>query len=322
MVRMSAPRVAVLGGTGFIGRWVTRRLAAAGADVTALQRRAAEAAAGLRALTADRHDAAQLRDALAAASPGVVVDVIAYAADDAGRLLEALPSSVERLVLISSADVYWTYAAFLGLSEGVPPTRPLDERAPVRAVRYPYRAQAKGPDDLLYRYEKLDVEDALRESGVPVTVLRLPMVYGPGDRQQRVAGCLARFEASGGALRLNAAEAAWRCTRGYVEDVAAAVALAALDPRAAGATYNVGEPDALTECEWIEAVGRAAGWRGEVIVDAATPPSLPARWEFPLVTDTSRIRSELGFELPVGRDDGLRRTIANSAEHGLHQVSE
>ncbi len=151
---------------------------------------------------------------------------------------------------------------------------------------------------------------------MPVTVLRLPMVYGPEDPQRRVAGYVARLEASGGTLRLNPAEASWRCTRGYVEDVAAAVALAALDRRAAGATYNLGEADALTEGTWLEAVAEAAGWRGEVVVDSDAAPTLPARWEFPLVTDTSRIREELGFREPVGRAQGLRRSVAATERLG------
>ena len=29
--------------------------------------------------------------------------------------------------------------------------------------------------------------------------------------------------------------------------------------------YNVGEPNALTETEWVQSIGRAAGWNGEVV---------------------------------------------------------
>ena len=44
--------------------------------------------------------------------------------------------------------------------------------------------------------------------------------------------------------------------------------------------------------------------------DAATPPSLPAEWGIPLVVDTSRIREVLGYQEPIGRKEGLRRTTA------------
>jgi len=305
--------VTLLGGTGFIGGRVADRLADAGADITTIQRGLTPAPLRGTALTADRHSGAQLRAALTMAAPGVLVDMVAYRARDAEVLLEALPGSIERLVLVSSGDVYWTYAAFLGLAAGAPPAGPLEEGASVRAVRHPYRAQASGPDDLLYHYDKLDVEDVLRGGDVPVTVLRLPMVYGPGDPQERVAGALARLESSGGELRIHPGEARWRCTRGYVEDVAAAIALAALDPRATGRTYNVGEADAPAEGEWLEAVAGAAGWRGEIVPDPAAAASRPARWEFPLVTDTRRIREELDFHEVVGRAEGLRRCVRDAA---------
>jgi nucleoside-diphosphate-sugar epimerase len=97
-----------------------------------------------------------------------------------------------------------------------------------------------------------------------------------------------------------------------VEDVAAAVALAALDRRAVDATYNVGEADAVTEREWIEAVAAAAGRRIEVTVDPGVAPSRPARWEIPLVTDNGRMRAELGFHPPVGRSEGLRRSVVST----------
>ena len=143
---------------------------------------------------------------------------------------------------------------------------------------------------------------------VPVAVLRLPMVYGPGDPQERVAGPLARLS-GGGTVRLNAAESAWRCTRGYVEDIAAGIALAAVH-EAAGGTYNLGEPEALSEREWLEAIATAAAIDCEVIADPEVAPSLAANWEVSLVSETGRIRSELGYREPIGRLEGLRRSVS------------
>ncbi len=304
--------MAVLGGTGFIGHHVTRWLVEAGADVTTIQRgQSPLGVPGARSVRADRKRTSTLVTALAAAAPAVLIDMIAYSGEDMERLLAALPVSLERLVVISSGDVYWTYAAFLGLNRALAPAAPLEERASLREQLYPYRAQASGPEDLLYGYEKIAVERTAQTGArVPVTILRLPMVYGPGDPQKRVSGYLERLGLSGGTLRLNAAEATWRCTRGYVEDVAWAIRLAALDERAAGEIFNVGEAEALPELEWVRAIGAAAGWCGQVISDPAAPPSLPADWGMPLVVDTHRIREVLGYREPVGRQEGLRRTTA------------
>jgi nucleoside-diphosphate-sugar epimerase len=301
----------VLGGTGFIGRHVVGRLLEAGAKVSTIQRGRTDAAApGARSLAADRADVAALRAALADAAPAVLVDMIAYTKEDAERLVQSLPPSLERLVVISSGDVYWSYGAFLGHEPAELPSHPLGEDAPLRATRYPYRATASGPEDMRYGYEKLDVEEIARgHAPVPVTVLRLPMVYGWNDPQGRVAGSLARLRSADGTVRVNAAESEWRCTRGFVEDVAAGIALATLDARAAGATYNLGEPDALSEREWLETVAEAAGVACDVIPDHDVAPSQPVNWAIPLVTDTRRIRLELGYREPVGRSEGVRRSL-------------
>jgi len=294
----------VLGGTGFIGSHVVRRLQEARAEVTTVQR-------GPGGLTADRTDLHALRAALAEAAPAVLVDMIGYTAEDVERLLPSLPATLERLVVISSGDVYWTYGAFLGHEPAGPTSSPLDESAPLRKSRYSYRAMAPGPEDMRYRYEKIDVEEIARGAApVPVTVLRLPMVYGPNDPQERIAGTLARLLSGGGTLRLNAAESAWRCTRGYVEDVAVGIALAALHGGAAGGTYNLGESDALSEGEWLETVAAVAGVACKVIPDPEVAPSMPVNWEIPLVTDTRLIRTQLGYREPVGRPEGVRRSLA------------
>jgi nucleoside-diphosphate-sugar epimerase len=315
-------RVTLLGGTGFIGHHLANSLLEAGADVSVIHRGTTPTRVpGLRCLTADRRDTAMLRNALAIAAPSVLIDMTAYRAGDIIGLLPALPPSLERLVVISSGDVYWTYGAFLGLTSGLAPTVALGEEGPLRDRLYPYRDRAEGPDDLLFEYDKILVEQAaLAGAAAPVTILRLPMVYGPGDRQRRVGIYLHRFRADPSTLRINAAEAGWRCTRGYVEDVAWAIRLAALDPRASGRTFNLGEADALTQLEWVGAIAAAAQWPGAVLADVSEPPSMPANWQIPLVTETGCIRRVLGYEEPIGRKEGLRRSVAvASVEPTLHK---
>jgi nucleoside-diphosphate-sugar epimerase len=55
------------------------------------------------------------------------------------------------------------------------------------------------------------------------TVLHLPMVYGPGDHQYQLFPYLKRMDDGRPAILLEAMQAQWRCTRGYAENVAAAI---------------------------------------------------------------------------------------------------
>jgi nucleoside-diphosphate-sugar epimerase len=309
--------VLAIGATGFIGPHVVRQLAAQGCAVSILHRGRTRAALprGVQAIHGDRTDPGQLHAAVSRSAPDVVLDLIAYTEADARALVAATRDSCPRLVVLSSGDVYRNYAGLQGDASATPDRGPLDEDSRTRKRLYPYRALATGPRELMYSYEKLLVERIVRSAPTdPATVLRLPMVYGPGDRQHRLWPYLGRMLDGRPAILLGERQAAWRTTRGYVEDVAAAIARAVMDPRAAGRTYNVGEPEALTEAEWVRAVGRAAGWEGEVVVlpDERLPSHLrtPMDWRYHLATDTRRLREELEFHEVVGRDEGLRRTVA------------
>ncbi|HYX20628.1 MAG TPA: NAD-dependent epimerase/dehydratase family protein, partial [Thermoanaerobaculia bacterium] len=234
-------RVLVLGGSGFIGGAAVRRLRARGADVRTFHRGEGADVRG------DRADLARHREALARLAPDVVVDTIAFTEADGAGLVAAFRGVSSRTLVLSSGDVYAPYGRLLRLDPGAPDRVPSTEDAPLRASRFPYRAKASGPQDISYVYEKILVEAAASsDPALPATILRLPCVYGPGDRHHRVGQVLARLE-SGRPFLLDRAKARWRWMRGSVRNVAEAIALAALDGRAAGRFYNVGEEPAPTE---------------------------------------------------------------------------
>jgi nucleoside-diphosphate-sugar epimerase len=310
-------RVLVLGGTGFIGRHVTRRLSEAGHAVCVFHRgqTKAELPPGVRSLHGDRKRLADHAADFARLAPDVVIDINPYTEADARAAVAAFRGVARRLVALSSGDVYRNYDGLRRTSAGEPDPGPLAEDAPLRTKLYPYRGAGPGMPEWADDYDKILVERVVLGAGDPAgTVLRLPMVYGPGDAHHRPFPYLKRMDDGRAAVPLAEGFAGWRWTRGYVENVAAAVALAATDGRAAGRVYNVGEPDALSEAEWVAVLGRAAGWRGEVVaVPRAAAAGLPGPdydWRFDLATDTRRLRRELGFAEPVAREEVLRRTVA------------
>jgi nucleoside-diphosphate-sugar epimerase len=140
------------------------------------------------------------------------------------------------------------------------------------------------------------------------------MVYGPGDPLHRFLPIVKRVDDGRRAIIFEEKFAAWRGPRGYVENVAAAIARAATSDRAAGRIYNVGEAESATELDWAQRIAAAMAWTGRFVVlpTDRTPPHLvmPGNTDQHWTTATTRIREELGYREPIAQDDAIRRTIA------------
>jgi nucleoside-diphosphate-sugar epimerase len=315
-------RVLVIGGTRFIGPCVVGRLSGAGHEVVVFHRgqTRAELPVGVRTFLGDRTRIAEHADTLRGFAPEIVVDMMAMTEDDARGLLETFRGVARRSVVASSGDVYRAFGVCLGLEPGPVEPVSLIEEAPLRRSLYIARSQAKGPDDRLHDYEKIHVERAvLGDPELPGTVLRLPMVHGPGDPYHRLYPYVRRMVDGRPAILLDEALARWRCPRGYVVDVAEAIALAVENDRAAGRVYNVSDPDAPTEAEWVRAIGRAVGWDGEVVaaprgkLPSAPPPGFRPGQD--VYYDTTRVRAELGYREPSPRLEALAATAAWERAH-------
>jgi nucleoside-diphosphate-sugar epimerase len=114
--------------------------------------------------------------------------------------------------------------------------------------------------------------------------------------------------------------ARWRTSRGYVDNVAAAIALAAQSPGASG-VYNVAEESDEDEAGWIRAIGDAFGWHGAIVEvqDGAIAEALaPEQARHSLYASSSRIRADLGYAEHVDRAEALAATIAWEREHPPH----
>lgn len=312
-------RILILGGNGFIGRFLTPQVVGAGHEVAVVHRSAERPMAGADAIAADRRELPARAAALRAFRPDVVVDLLLSSGRQAAELLDVFRGHAGRLVAISSMDVYRATGVMYGSEEGPLEPLPLTEESALRssALTYPppVLEMLKGifgwVDD---EYDKVAVERTVQgDTALPATILRLPMIHGPGDQLHRLFPLLKRMDDGRLAIPMAEHVAAWRGSRGYVENIAAAIALAATDDRAAGRTYNVGDSVSLSELDWGRCVGEAAGWRGRFVVlpDDQVPPHLrmPGRLEQHWVTDTGRIRRELGYAEPVERTAALKRTI-------------
>ena len=314
-------RILIIGGTGFIGPFVVRQLASGGHELTLFHRRQtrAELPGGIAQIHGDRAAIERFAGEFRRLAPDVTLDMRPLVEQDARTALAALRGATGRAVAISSMDVYRAYGRLIGTEPGEPDPTPLIEDSLTRERLYPYRKDMPRADDDPQRwqddYDKIPIERlVMGDPALPGTILRLPMVHGPGDEQRRFSGYLRRMDDRRPAILIDRGVAGMLAIREYVENVAAAIALAVTDDRAAGRIYNVGDAEPLTEGEWVRLVAHEAGWEGAIVAlpSAALPAHLrtSADTRQDLFASSVRLRRELGYVPPVERAEGLRRTIA------------
>ncbi|HYZ33244.1 MAG TPA: NAD-dependent epimerase/dehydratase family protein [Crenalkalicoccus sp.] len=239
--------VVVTGATGFIGGRLVERLAADGCDVTCLIR-------GMDAGTRLHRAGARIRslnltdaEAVAASLQGAeIVFHLAYDWEDTAWNYHALHALIEacrsagcrRLVYVSSFVVY-----------DIPPEGEVSEDS----------LRSTATDG--YAHTKLELEaevlKAVREKGVPATIIQPTIVYGPFSKPWTdVPADMLRY---GTVVLPDAGDGI--CNAVYVDDVVSAMILAAVRPEAVGQRYLVSGPP-ITWKQFYEGIARAIGAKG------------------------------------------------------------
>jgi len=247
--------VIVLGGTGFLGRRLVRRLVAAGETVRVAVRHpeAAQSAlgteglAGVTVLRADLGDEAAVAAAVAGAD-SVVNSVSAY--------VERGGATFERVHVTGAAMLARTAAA-----AGVGRVVLVSGIGADPQSTSPYiRARGRG-------------EAAVREAFPGATIARPGAMFGPGDA---LFGAVADFARLMPVLPLIGGDT--RLQPVYVEDVAEAIAGMLADPGAAGRIYELAGPGVYTLRELIDIALRLMGRRRLLLPVPLGPAALLARW--------------------------------------------
>jgi NADH dehydrogenase len=241
---MRDQNVVVIGATGFIGGHLLARLAADGVNML-VPARHYERAKELTTLpyldleVADIHDDATLRRLLAGRDAVINLVGVLHGGhgDPYGPGFRRLHVELPRRIVQACAAL------------GVP--------------RYLHMSAlgASHTGASMYQRSKADGELAARsEPRVAATIFRPSIVFGPGDHFLTVfAGLQRRLPV----LPLACAQARFQPI--YVDDVAAAFALALREPRTRGADIELGGPQVYTLAELVHMAGHYAGHERHVL---------------------------------------------------------
>jgi UDP-glucose 4-epimerase len=292
-------RVAVTGGTGFIGRHLVRALSREGANPVLLTRssEAPPERCRTRYLDLAADDSASLRTIFREEAP----DVLFHLAGVRGRtespaetlrvnltgslhLLEALVGSgVRRVVLVGSAAEY-------GAQEG-----PWNEELPLLATG-------------AYGLSKAAVTHAAaafhRACGVPVVVIRPFTVYGPGLSPELFVGEAVGHAVRGSPLRMS--PGVHRQDLIFVADVVRAILLAGLASNAEGTAINVGSGASVQLKDVASRIWEISGTSAPLLLGALPLPTHPV---YDGAADITRAARLLGWKPEVDLTAGLRQTI-------------
>jgi len=312
-------RILLIGGNGFIGQFTVAALKQQGHALAVFHRGTTAAPLGVDEIRGDRHQLNASAQELRRFAPDVVIDLVMSSGPQAKELMNIFRGTARRMVMLSSMDVYRAIGVSHGTESGPLQEVPLTEESELRRNLHPYprenmQLMRKVFPWVTDDYDKIPAERiVMNDRELPGTVLRLPMVYGPGDPLHRFYPVVKRIADGRVYIIFPETLAAWRSPRGYVENVAAAIALAATDDRAERRIYNVCEEPSSSELEWARKIASEMRWQGEFVVlpveraprHLLQPGNTAQHW----TASSVRIRRELGYKEPVAIEDAIRKTI-------------
>ncbi|MCC7410747.1 MAG: NAD-dependent epimerase/dehydratase family protein [Gammaproteobacteria bacterium] len=315
-------RILVTGATGFVGAALLQALAGRGMEIVAARRDDGQPslptvdAAPIWVRTGEIDARTDWREALAGVEAVVHLAGLAHrrrarAADYArtnvegsARLAEqAAAAGVHRFVFVSTAKVHGERSVVD--SRGEPrPFRESDPPAPADA----------------YARSKWDAEQGLRaierRSGLAVSVLRPPLVYGPGVRANFAA--LLRAIARGWPLPVGRIDN--RRSLVFVGNLVSAIERCMLDGRAAGGTFLVSDGEDLSTPALIRRLGVALN-RPARVFDVPVPAlrllarlsgreAALGRLTDSMLVDGTHLRLALDWQPPFTLATGLELTAS------------
>ncbi len=205
-------QILVMGGTRFIGVYLTRLLRLAGHEVTLLNRGNRPAPEGVEVVRCDRKSPDTLKAALSNRAFDVIYDNNGRELSDTQPLVELFGGTVKQFIYVSSAGVYLKS----------------DQMPHIEGDPVDPNSRHKG---------KHHTEDYLMRQGVPFTSIRPVYIYGPKNYNPVEKWFFDRLSHDRPLLIPGDGKAITQL--GHCEDLARAMVAVLGNPKAIGQIYNI-----------------------------------------------------------------------------------
>lgn len=291
-------RVLVTGGSGFIGTHLIRRLAADGAEVHASGRVLREGPTiEVKWHVTDLGSTEETRRLVTSVDPDIVFHLASRVTGsrDVDAVVPVLQANLAGSVNLLAA------LADTGCRRIVLANSMEEPRGATATPSSPYAAAKWASTGYARMFHQL--------WGVPVTVLRVAMAYGPEQRDgaKLLPYVINSMLAGERALITNGSRLIdWV----YIEDVVDAFVAAALRVAVEGEVIDIGSGEPTSIRDTVEVIRALVGGPAEISYGALPDRPLDSA----RIADVSAAAKLLGWHPKVGLTDGLRRTIAWCAD--------
>lgn len=291
--------ILVLGGTSFFGAEIVKMLLEEGHRASVFTRGNKKPVWWDRVshIQGDRTEVEDFQEKMAGKKFDLLIDNIAYQAGDVESAVAILEDKVDRYILTSTAAVY----------------RYVPERTmPVREgdVDFTWEPPDFDPEDRGWQYAagKLDAERVLMgQERIPYTIIRPPVVLGPGDPTLRGYFYMQRLLDGKPVMLTNGGVNSFRLV--YSRDLAGAYLLSMASPQAENRVYNVTQTEIITTRDFIEASAQALEIDPELVnVPRETLEGADFEYADPysglenFIPSVRRVQGDLGYQSTPYRD--------------------